>query len=101
MREFILKYWIEAGFGIISSAIFALLKGYIKMHKNGVAIQRGVQALLRAQIIQVYNVYMVRGYLPIYERENIEELYEQYKALSGNGVIADLIEKLKELPTER
>jgi hypothetical protein len=101
MRDFIIKYWIGVGFGIISSAICGLWRGYKKMHKNNVATQKGVQALLRAQIIQVYNVYIVRGYLPIYERENIEELYDQYKELSGNGVIAGLIEKLYELPTEK
>jgi len=101
MREFILKYWIGVAFGSISSAMFGLWQAYQKLHKKNIAIQNGVQALLRAQIIQVYNKYMERGYLPIYERENIDELCKQYKALGGNGVITGLIEKLNELPTER
>jgi len=101
MRDFILKYWIGFSFGSISSAMFGLWQAYKRLHKKNIAIQNGVQALLRAQIIQVYNKYMDRGYLPIYERENIDELCSQYKALNGNGVITGLIEKLNELPTEK
>jgi len=101
MKEYILKYWIGFTFGIITSAICGLWKGYETLHKKNCATQSGVQALLRAQIIQVYNKYIERGYLPIYERENIDELCNQYKALGGNGVITGLMEKLYELPTEK
>lgn len=65
------------------------------------AVEKGVQALLRAEIIRIYNKYMEKGYIPIYERENLEHLYAEYKALGGNGVIEDLIDKLRELPTPR
>lgn len=42
-----------------------------------------------------------KGYIPIYERENLEHMYDEYKALGGNGVIEDLVEKLRDLPTPR
>lgn len=63
------------------------------------AVENGVQALLRANIISIYNKYMERGNIPIYERENIEHLYKEYKTLGGNGVVESLIEKLEDLPT--
>lgn len=65
------------------------------------ATEKGVQALLRAQIISIYNKYMDMGSIPIYERENIEHLYTEYKALGGNGVIESLMDKLTDLPTPR
>lgn len=63
------------------------------------ALKKGVQALLRANIIAIYNKYIEIGVIPIYERENLDHLYKEYKALGGNGVIEDLIEKLSVLPT--
>jgi len=65
------------------------------------AIEKGLQAVLRALIINNYNKYMERGEIPIYERENTDHLYTEYKALGGNGVIESLIEKLADLPTPR
>ena len=64
------------------------------------AVENGTQALLRSQIITIYNKYINKEYMPIYERENLEHLYIEYKVLGGNGVIENLMEKLDELPTE-
>lgn len=64
------------------------------------AIEKGVQALLRSNIITLYNKYIDKGHMPIYERENLEHSYIEYKALGGNGVIENLKEKLDNLPTE-
>ena len=58
-----------------------------------------MQALLRANIIGLYNKYIERGDIPIYERENVEQLYTQYKNLKGNGVVDGLRDRLRELPT--
>lgn len=63
------------------------------------AVENGVQALLRANIINIYNKYTDRGEIPIYERENVEHLYKEYKTLGGNGVVESLVEKLEDLPT--
>ena len=63
-------------------------------------IRNGVQALLRAQMIDDYNRYAEKGYAPIYARENFENCWKQYHALGANGVMDDLHEKFLELPTE-
>ena len=68
------------------------------MYSDAVAL--GVQALLRDRIIQAYNHYQEKGCCPIYGMENVLAMYKQYHNLGGNGAITELVEKLKELPTE-
>ena len=85
----------------ITRRIVAIEKKQSEQEIRNAAVEKGVQALLRANIIQIYNKYIDRGEIPIYERENIEHLYAEYKTLGGNGVVESLIEKLEGLPTPR
>ena len=57
--------------------------------------------LLRDRIIQAYNHYTEKGYCPIYSRENIEKMYTEYNHLGGNGTVTELVDRIRELPTER
>ena len=63
-------------------------------------VRKGVQALLRAQMINDYNKWSERGYAPIYARQNFENCWEQYHSLGVNGVMDDLHHKFLELPTK-
>lgn len=63
-------------------------------------VKKGVQALLRAQMINDYNKWSERGYAPIYARQNFENCWEQYHSLGQNGVMDDLHRKFLELPTK-
>ena len=63
------------------------------------ALQQGVQALLRAQMIQYYNHYREKGYAPIYARESFENCWLQYERLGKNGVMQDIHAKFMALPT--
>ncbi len=63
------------------------------------AVEQGVQALLRAQMIADYNRYASKGFAPIYARESFENCYQQYHALGGNGVMTDLHRKFMALKT--
>lgn len=100
MIDFLLKYWLEVLFGICISICGFVMKNFNKKVKKFQATERGVQALLRNSIIQTYNSAMHNGYLKIYERENVEHMFEEYTALGGNGVVKGLIEKMYQLPTE-
>ena len=75
-------------------AVFKILFTQIK------AIKRGLQALLRAQLIEDYNKWSEKGYAPIYARQNFENCWFQYHALGANGVMDDIHAKFLELPTE-
>lgn len=100
MTEWILKYWLQVIFGGILTLIAWTVKKLSKKMNEQEAIKMGVQALLRDRIIQAYNVYMERGYCPIYGRENLTELAKQYENLGGNGVVPQLMEKIQCLPTD-
>lgn len=63
------------------------------------ALRVGVQALLRNEILDKYEIYMRQGYIDIYGRDNLDRMYTQYKALGGNSTITLVMEELKELDT--
>lgn len=77
--------------GIIISIVTFIFKQISGMRK-------GIQALLRAQLISDWNTYSERGYAPIYARENFENVYTQYHNLGANGVMDDIRKKFLDLP---
>lgn len=81
---------IGAAILTIAKVAFAQIRG----------VKRGVQALLRAQMIHDYNKWTELGYAPIYARQNFENCWEQYHSLGANGVMDDIHRKFLELPTE-
>jgi len=75
------------------------LKAVRKSSDDQRAIRRAMVALLRDRFYEGYRRHMKNGYYPIPDREVMREIYEQYHALGGNGVISHLMEELDELPT--
>lgn len=66
-----------------------------------VATRAGVRALIRADIIRIYNKYHDDlEYCPIYVKDALTEEYREYHALKGNGVGTKLYEEVMNLPTE-
>ena len=70
-----------------------------KKRTENESFRLGVQALLRAQMVNDYNHYAEKGFAPIYARENFENCYQRYHALGVNGVMDDLHAKFLALPT--
>lgn len=65
------------------------------------ATELGLQALLRDRLVQAYNHSVHgRGFCPIYEKENITGMYEQYHNLGGNGAVKKLYDEMMDLPTQ-
>lgn len=102
--QWVTQYWIEWIFGIVAAALIWMVKRMAaRMNEERAqqeAIKAGLQALLRAQMVNDYNHYIEKGYAPIYARENFEGCWKQYKNLGGNGVMTDLHEKFLKLPTK-
>lgn len=63
------------------------------------AIRLAMVALLRDRFYQGYKRYVHQGFFPIQEREIMQDIYDQYHALGGNGIITHLMEELADLPT--
>lgn len=92
MIEFISSNW---------QLITLMSGGMGYMYKQISATRKGIRALLRADLIRLYNKYHDDlGYCPLYVKQALEDEYQQYHTLKGNGVGTRMYEALIALPTE-
>ncbi len=92
MIEFISDNW---------QILTAVAGAFAYMYRQVLATRKGIRALLRADLIRLYNKYHDElGYCPIYVKQSLEDEYQQYHALKGNGVGTNLYNALMALPTE-
>ena len=91
--------FLRANWGWMVSFATVLGGGAAYIYTHIRALQRGVQALLRAQMIQYYNHYRAKGFAPLYARESFESCWVQYEKLGKNGVMTDIRTKFLALPT--
>ena len=84
-------------------AIIGWLAKTIRTQKKAQdALKKGVQAILRSQMITNYNKwYVEKGYAPIWVKDNFENLWIQYEALGENGVMKKIHDEFVSLPTEQ
>lgn len=101
MDEWVKEYWIKALFGSIVSAFGLLFAWLKKKFKRQVCLEIGIQSLLRNEIRQEYKECLSKGYCSLDDMENIQDMYDSYHALGGNGSVTRLVEKLKKMPTEK
>ena len=88
---------------IIGAAILAFIKYLLADNKRKneeiKALKKGIQALLRAQMVNEFKNWSEKGFAPIYARQNFENCWQQYHTLGANGVMDDIHNKFFELPT--
>lgn len=102
IQEHLSENWIKWLFTAFAAAFTWITTRVRKWSNVNKALRGGQRALLRDRIIQMYNHYVVtKGYCPIYARESVAEMYKEYKALGGNGVIEDLMRDIEDLPTDK
>ena len=74
---------------------------FVYLYRQIIATRKGIRALLRADLIRLYNKYHDDlKYCPVYVKQSLEDEYRQYHALKGNGVGTNLYNALMALPTE-
>ena len=98
MLEFVIKYWIEFGFGLIISFITFLYKKVSHYYTIMTSTKNGVKVLLKGEIIRRYNEYKKLDCISLFEKEIIMDLYREYRNLGGNGIIEDVIDDISEIP---
>ncbi len=84
--------------GILITAIFTWL-GVQKSHV--LAIARGVQALLRNKLYEIYFKCEEKGYATMLEKNNFDNLYQQYHSLGKNGVMNEYYKRIMAMPNFR
>ena len=60
-----------------------------------------IRAMLRQDIINAYDKYTQKGWAKVYVKDNVQEMYDCYHALGGNGTITHLVDEFMELPTRK
>ncbi len=93
MIDFIIKYWIEF-------LLTSLTTGFIYVIKQYIGLKTGMIALLRNEIVRIYENYVALGYCPSYMKENVNNMYESYHKLGGNGMVTTMVNDLFKLPNE-
>lgn len=97
MLESVIVYIITTVVGAILGFIATKFK---RNKKKDLAIEQGVQALLRNEIIRRYREFESKGEISILDKENLEEMFEQYKNLGGNGTVKKMMDELLDLKTK-
>ncbi len=95
--QIVLNYIIPLILGGIIGFLSNKLKDNNKKEK---AIEEGVQALLRNEIIRRYREFETKGEISILDKENLEEMFVQYKNLGGNGTVKKMMDDLLNLKTK-
>lgn len=94
--------WLDilSKFGVPALSLTALIAFIRYFYKQIRSVKLGVQALLRAEMIDSYNHYCDKGYAPIYARTSFENVWTCYHNLGANGVMDSLRESFMKLPTD-
>lgn len=90
--EFLQKNW-----GWMTGVAGIVVGVVVYVYTRLKALQLGVQALLRAQMIMYYNQYRKTS-VPQYVRDSFENCWHQYEALGANGIMKDLHDRFIALP---
>lgn len=83
---------------ILGTAIGFISTKLKKNQNKDKAIELGVQALLRNELIRRYREYEAKGEISILDKENMEAMFEQYKNLGGNGTVKHMMDEMLSLP---
>lgn len=71
------------------------------MEAQSKALMAGVQAILRDRLLQGYRHYFAKGWADYDDRENLENIWEQYHALGANGIMDGFRMKFLALPVSK
>ena len=78
--------------------MIARLKDYKNRDKNQ---EESLKCLLRSNITSKYYVYTELKEIPLYEKENIDYMFEQYNKMGGNSYVEGLVKEINALPIKK
>ena len=88
--------------GFITTGVLGYLAAKVKNYKQRDTTQEeALKCLLRSNITSKYYVYSELKEIPLYEKENINYMFEQYKAMLGNSYVGGLVEEINKLPIKK
>ena len=101
MWDFIVKYWVEVLFGIITASLSAayahLSKKFKAERAKNQAIEDGLRGILRIQILDTYDKCIANGRLiSVSRKDAVVSIYQSYIALGDEEHPDDTIKGLYE-----
>ena len=97
MEQFFYQTYIIALPIVLTSLMGWIVWLLKKQKKDRDANSKGTMLLLRVQLIEYHDKYMMLGDIPSYAYENFMEMYDAYHALGGNGMITKMMHEIEEL----
>lgn len=95
--DLIAKYWVQQLCVLLMAGLTWVFNHKFKRYaQDQKAIRLAMIALLRDRFYQGYRFHMQNGFYPISDREVIRDIYDQYCALGGNGVVPHLMRELED-----
>ena len=99
--EIILKVILTV-VGFITTGVLGYLVAKVKDYKKQDTNQEeALKCLLRSNITSKYYVYNELKEIPLYEKENIDYMFEQYKLMGGNSYVERIVKEINDLPIKR
>lgn len=103
--DYVAAHWVQWLFAAVSGALALGYKSIAARLKEeqmrNEAIAEGVQSLLRESIVNSYNRYTDKGFMPIYAKESLKSVYRSYHNLGGNDVATELYQKMLRMQEEK
>lgn len=88
--------------GCIVTGSVGFLVGKVKSYKQRDNTQEeALKCLIRSAITSKYYVYSELKSIPLYEKENLNYMNEQYIAMGGNSYISKIMEEINNLPIKK
>lgn len=101
LDEIILKVVLTI-VGFLVTGILGYLTAKVKQSKaKDNRQEEALKCLLRSNITSKYYVYSELGTIPHYERQNINYMFEQYKAMGGNSYVESVVKEINNLPIKK
>lgn len=85
---------------IVTAIVTAAIAAIRSTAKHQTALDAGMQAMLRAEIIRSYYHYSERGWITLHGLEAAEQAYQAYHDLGGNGTVTKLMKDMRDLPVQ-
>ena len=98
MLDFITKYWMEVGFGLICGTGSYFYTKLAKRMQKQESLNNALLGLLHNEIYKQAQIILAQGYCTIEQLDNLTGLYTPYHDGGGNGTGTRLYEKCCGLP---
>lgn len=85
----------------VKDVIFTLETDMASLKTDSSLTKQCLQATLRHDLYEIADKWLAKGYCPIQDKEDFENIYKKYHSLGNNGVMDDTYCKVMELPVAK